>query len=326
MLNRRFQSNRISSNRVVKSVLVAVIVLLASVLWIAFCFIVFVLFAGNATFEVLGPIKFIISIIPLILIWLITAFHLTNARTRHEIDNLSVSVGNLQDAQSSLETRTVRLIESMHLEPEPSGEPVYIQQDTFTEEDPDQQTMVPDKSEEPVDVEARQAVSGNQPEDPYIENYDNRASVVIRALNFANSEDDMAGLAAIEAAMKNPNLSALLENAFQILCELSEIGVITDDLNVDFAEPSYWRKVAPVLTSSNVMTLGGIQTAEHVDRVRELLESGNETINKGETFIITALPVIRVLVSRLNDQQIEQLATTRSIKALLLVRQAMEHV
>ncbi len=303
-----------------RSMIVIFYALAFGVVWAIFCFIVFVVLASNAAFDGRGLTALVISILPLVVIWVATTSYIRSFRAQNAIQRLNATVHDLRELQASLESRTLQLERSTIAHPPgPSVEPT----------DPEEQAVLQDVEPDTPDTEDISLApdlsrAGTPAPTTYLDLYDMPAATLIQALNFADNPGDQSAFEAIETAMQNPELASLMGRAHTILLGLAEIDVITDELAVDFSEPHFWRISASTLTDKSLLMLGEIVSHPTVDAVSRMMGQNHDFVARVKEFIERAMPVIRYLAGELNDAEIELLTETRCIRALVLVRQAME--
>jgi len=322
MANLRFWRGEDPSNgQRLRRLIVIFYALAAGVIWAAFCFVVFVVFSSNAAFDGRGLTALVVSILPLIMVWLVATDIIKSSRIRMDIRQLSAAVRDLREFQSAQEARTEQFVESMHANPPlPTGDGIGF--DEPVESLDAEETGVPDT--EDISIGPDSSRPGSIVPTTYLDHYDMSAATLIRALNFADDSEDQAAFEAIKTAMQNSEIASLMGRAHTILLGLANIDIITDELPVDFSEPHFWRISASTLTDKSLLMLGEIKSHHIVDSVSQLLAQNHDFAARVREFIERAMPVIRYLAGELNEVEIELLTGTRCIRGLVLVRQAME--
>lgn len=149
-------------------------------------------------------------------------------------------------------------------------------------------------------------------------------SVIAVALNFPQDETDAAGFAALDAAVRDPSVSALLQAAEDALTMLAQRGVYMEDLEVRLAPASAWSRFASGVRGPEVAAVGGVESAETVEAVRGMMKAD-------PIFRDTAMHLMRrfdgVLRRAVDDPraapQLPAIADSRTGRAFMLVAQAV---
>ena len=141
----------------------------------------------------------------------------------------------------------------------------------------------------------------------------------IRAMNFPETADDKAGFRALRKALQDRHVSQLIQAAQDVLTLLSQDGIYMDDLEPDRARPEIWRKFAGGERGKPVAALGGIR-----DRSSLALASGRmrqDTIFRDSVhhFLRKFDQIFSQFEKSASDQQIVELAGTRSARAFMLL-------
>ncbi|SET76217.1 hypothetical protein [Oceanicella actignis] len=147
---------------------------------------------------------------------------------------------------------------------------------------------------------------------------------IVAALEFPRDESDAAGFAALEAAVRDPVLSELLQAAEDTLTLLAQHGLYAEDLSVNIAPFEDWARFAAGARGPEVAAVGGVRNPEAVEAVRRLIRSD-------PIFRDTAMHLMRrfdrVLRRAVDDPEgaahASALADTRTGRAFMLVAQAM---
>jgi hypothetical protein len=143
--------------------------------------------------------------------------------------------------------------------------------------------------------------------------------MVVRALNFPDSEADTAGFQALRTALEDPMTARLVRAAQDVLTLLAEDGIYMDDLQHDRARPEIWRRFAQGERGPGVGVLGGIR-----DRSSLLVTAGrmrNDPVFRDTThhFMRQFDRVFVGFEARADDTAIAALAETRTARAFMLI-------
>ncbi|QTN36663.1 hypothetical protein [Cognatishimia activa] len=81
----------------------------------------------------------------------------------------------------------------------------------------------------------------------------------IRALHFPENAEDQSGFNALRRALKDRQVSQLVQAAQDVLTLLSQDGIYMDDLRPDLARPEIWRMFAEGKRGREIASLGGVR-------------------------------------------------------------------
>lgn len=81
----------------------------------------------------------------------------------------------------------------------------------------------------------------------------------IRALHFPENAEDQTGFNALRRALKDRQVSQLVQAAQDVLTLLSQDGIYMDDLRPDLARPEIWRMFAEGKRGREIASLGGVR-------------------------------------------------------------------
>ncbi|WP_238364996.1 hypothetical protein [Mesobacterium pallidum] len=142
---------------------------------------------------------------------------------------------------------------------------------------------------------------------------------VIRALNFPETVDDEAGFSALRRALKDRQVSQLVQSAQDVLTLLSQEGIYMDDLRPDYARPEIWRRFAAGERGRTIAALGGI-------RDRSSLALTSARMKQDMIFRDAVHHFLRLfdkgfvsLEARASDSDIQAFAETRTARAFMLL-------
>ncbi|MEM1313494.1 MAG: hypothetical protein AAGI51_03000 [Pseudomonadota bacterium] len=147
--------------------------------------------------------------------------------------------------------------------------------------------------------------------------------VLAAALDFPRHAGDAEGFAALDAARRDRGAAELLRAAEDALTLLSQKGLYMEDLAVRHAPAETWRRFAEGERGPAVRAAGGVEAAEAVATVRELMKSD-------PVFRDTALHLMRrydALLRRAvrapeGEGRLLSLADSRTGRAFMAVAQA----
>ncbi|MFB2532839.1 hypothetical protein ACEYYB_08605 [Paracoccus sp. p4-l81] len=148
------------------------------------------------------------------------------------------------------------------------------------------------------------------------------ADTLIRALNFPESGDDSAGIAALRAALADATASRLVRAAQDVLTLLARDGIFMDDLAPDRARPELWRRFAHGERGREVSALGGVRDRVTLTLVQDLLRSDTIFRDAAHHFLRQFDRALATLEPQADDAQIAAFAATRTARAFMLLGRA----
>ncbi|MCY4195584.1 MAG: hypothetical protein OXD33_01460 [Rhodobacteraceae bacterium] len=284
--------------------------IVASISWCAIRLLI--LFSGSnpaTSPSILDTI--ILFLMPLLLIW---AF----ALIFHFKMNLEHRQHSLHDQIQSLQDQLVR-VEKLERSPENDADPA--DQDEEFQEEP--------QHPQPKDVELRPS-GGEEKEEEESSERDIQTlhvpvDTLVRAVNFAEDEDDTETLDALERVAGDREIDKLLGLAIQILQLLVEDDIEVDLLPAEFAPPNEWRNAfgeranGTATDGPDIRFLGNVGTPTHHATVEKALARDPGGRALAERFIASALGLTARLIREASDRQIQAYANTRTIRAWILV-------
>ena len=164
----------------------------------------------------------------------------------------------------------------------------------------------------------REEVKG---ETSMLDGWDLDAKTLIRAFNMPNDENDSEGYDAIETAIKIESLDNLLRNSHQLLITLADYDLIMDDLEIDMGLIATWRRFAADSAVGMVSSLGGTGTFVEIDKVSSILAENSNFESLANNFNKQMEEFISKVIPQLSDDEIRELAQTRTFLAFLLLGQ-----
>lgn len=142
---------------------------------------------------------------------------------------------------------------------------------------------------------------------------------LIRALNFPETEDDVAGFASMRVALANPRMSPLIRSAQDVLTRLAQEGIYMDDLRPDRARTEFWRAFAQGARGPLIAPLGGIRDRSCLAITSGRMRSDPEFRAAVHLFLREFDRVFAAFEPLADDNQITALAETRSARAFMLL-------
>lgn len=285
----------------------------ATILWVLFYYEVS---RGGITNESLqnnrSAIRFILGIIPILMFWLGAELYNVATLNRDRYKSLTKKINQLQG-----ELDQVSFGDRDKFMNSPINNTTDTYESTETEE-------ILEQSE----IESEDIFSENQPETEeenetvsFLDEWNMNADTLIRAFNLPNDENDTEGYDAIEAAVKIESIGTLLQNSHQLLYTLADFDLIMDELEIDLGLISTWRKFAADNAESTVSSLGGTGTFVEIDKVSSIVTERSEFEELANTFSSQMEEFISQAIPQLKDEEIRELAQTRTFRAFLLLGQ-----
>ncbi|RYG90453.1 hypothetical protein EU803_14625 [Loktanella sp. IMCC34160] len=144
-------------------------------------------------------------------------------------------------------------------------------------------------------------------------------SVLIRALNFPDTDKDEEGFAALRRALRDRKAKLLIQAAQDILTLLSHDGIYMDDMRPDRARPEVWRRFAKGERGRSVAAMGGIRDRSSLaltaGRMREdtiFRDAAHHFLRKFDQMLVE-------FETDATDEEIDDLAKTRTARAFMLL-------
>lgn len=145
---------------------------------------------------------------------------------------------------------------------------------------------------------------------------------LIRALDFPRDETDTEGFRALRIAKRDPNAEELLRAAEDVLNQLSQEGIYTDDLRPEIASAREWRLFANGTRGEDVAAVGGIDAPEALERIINR-KNNDQIFRDSSLFFLRRFDImLRTFVDGASDGQIQLLADTRTGRAFMLLARA----
>lgn len=303
------QAARVGIGSVYRNAIVSVLALILCVAWAGFAaFILFVPAGGRAIPEPDIIINAFVVVGPVILIWLLAALYRLSRNTKEDIWALHAEIGALRadpapgtyaDGYSETPSQDIHGDAWEQDEPEQTRDPMPEAPDSGTDADED----------DVADPAAAQEAEAALP-----------LSTVIRALSFANDDDDTEGFEAVDRAMNDERIAGILDASQRVLHRLAEIDIFMDNLTPGIAAPEVWRMHAASAGDSEVSALGGIAETHVFDQVARLLEQDPEFREQASLMVRHINEQMHHIIGTADDEQILQFARSRTMLAFILLR------
>ena len=147
--------------------------------------------------------------------------------------------------------------------------------------------------------------------------------ILIRALDFADDENDVEAFEALDKVAEDPEIAELLEMAMDVLQLLATADMAVEALPSDYARPESWRLAFAQGRNNPLTTLGGIGTSADLEKVASLLESEPEFRSMAARFVNRTESLLGPFIADADDQEIFEIANTRTIRACILMENAL---
>ncbi|MYG42600.1 MAG: hypothetical protein F4203_05590 [Rhodobacteraceae bacterium] len=288
---------------------------MATILWILFFFEVS---RGGGLGETSqnnrGVVPLIIGLIPILFFWLVAGLYLMAVQNRERYNELKKKINKLKDEIDHISfgesDRFMNI--STDSPPVPSKSPEIHEEPEYDEpagEINDTTFILPISSD------------GVKGETSRLDEWNLDKKTLIRAFNMPNDENDSEGYDAIEAAIKIESLDNLLRNSHELLITLAGYDLIMDDLEIDMGLITTWRRFAADSAVGMVSSLGGTGTFVEIDKVSSILTENSNFESLANTFNKQMEEFISKVIPQLSDDEIRELAQTRTFLAFLLLGQ-----
>ncbi|TQS71442.1 hypothetical protein ERN12_10445 [Rhodobacteraceae bacterium] len=146
-------------------------------------------------------------------------------------------------------------------------------------------------------------------------------SVFIQAVNFPDDANDREGFQALRQALRDPTVAKLIRSAQDVLNLLSQDGLYMDDLTPQPAPPAVWRRYATGERGADLAELGGIQEEAALELAQQRMEDDTIFRDAIHHFLRQFDRTFAGFEKSANDQDLEDLAQTRTARAFMLLGQ-----
>ncbi|WEF23855.1 hypothetical protein [Paracoccus sp. S3-43] len=242
------------------------------------------------------------TILPLVLIWLAVGMARALAVLRAEAADLRLRLSQMRDmAATRGAPPRIALSDADETEPQPRPVPAPA--------------AAPRAAPRPAADPRPQPMrgGGGEPSAPV------DAETLIRALNFPDGADDAPAIAALRAALQDPDQARVLRAAQDVVTLLAGQDLYMDDLPPDPAPAAVWRRFAAGERGSAVAALGGIQDPLALDIAAGLLRRDEIFRDTTHHFLRHFDAMLTRHLPQMDDAQVAVLAQTRSARAFMLL-------
>ncbi|MDO5612424.1 MAG: hypothetical protein Q4G14_04165 [Paracoccus sp. (in: a-proteobacteria)] len=265
--------------------------------------------AGDGTASGLARLaSFIGVVMPLALIWLAVGLARSIATLRAEADDLRAKLTQMRTAGGD----TIRPAAAALATP-PAPAPAPAAMPTAAAPTPPPAAAVRAR---PADTR-QTAMRFDAPESVPIDTTD-----LILALNFPDGPDDLRAIDALRAALRDHDTARLIRAAQDVVTLLAEADLYMDSLRPDPAPPELWRRFADGARGSSVAAIGGIHDEAALDIATALLKNDEIFRDSAHHFLRHFDLALTRMVSGMSDDDIADLAQTRSARAFMLLGRA----
>ena len=294
-------------------------VLVASILtavWV--CIFGFVNFVDSPTMpSPLSPETLtlvILLLVPAALIWLAAASVATSIQSDNRLWKLESDVRNIRSQLAS-----DRRIRDQGNQPEWLGDPVSaLQADAETSELPSEGRRTAEEGGNPQsDADLPAADTPPEQGEEVISN-----SILIRALNFAEDEKDVMGIAAVETASRIPEVADLLNSSMRVLELFADIGITVDQMGTQLSNPDDWRDAALAGSGRPFTGLYQILDPRFATAVRRARQGNPELADASRDLRERAIALLGEFAQDADDNEIIGLLNTRTYRSFILLDHA----
>ncbi len=141
----------------------------------------------------------------------------------------------------------------------------------------------------------------------------------IRALHFPETAEDKVGFTALRLALRDRQVSQLVQASQDVLTLLSQEGIYMDDLRPDLPRPEFWRAFAKGERGRAVAPLGGIRdrsslalTAGRMKEDAIFRDAAHHFLRRFDTNFVP-------FAERATDAELTDFANTRTGRAFMLL-------
>ncbi len=141
----------------------------------------------------------------------------------------------------------------------------------------------------------------------------------LRAINFPENAEDTEGFQALRRALRDRSTAQLVQAAQDVLTLLSQEGIYMDDLVPDRARPEIWRRFAQGERGRTVAALGGVRDRSCLALTAGRMRHDMVFRDSAHHFLRKFDQVFAEFEKTASDEDIAQLATTRTARAFMLL-------
>ena len=308
------------------------IAIAATGVWIVFC-ILFLAFVGVGSGQNLGPLRFVIAmlavILPVALVW-IAAIALKSARiVQEESERLQASMDAMRQiyiAQAQMAATTMgpnverkidEIVKGQKRAEDALASFASSRSATAQEPAPSRPLSTPVAPVAEVPAESQPTLALTTP--PEAAGSPVSIEDLITAMNFPETVDDVAGFASLRRALQDRRASRLIQASQDILTLLSQDGIYMDDLVPDRARPEIWRRFAAGERGRTVAGLGGIRDRSSLALSSARMRQDSIFRDASHHFLRTFDKTFSSFADDLTDAEIIAMAETRTARAFMLL-------
>lgn len=300
-----------SQNKI--AVLVASIL---TVIWV--CIFGFVNFVDSPTTP--SPLSpgtltlIILLVVPAALIWLAVASVATSIQTDNRLWKLESDVRNIRAQLSNGQK-----IRDQGKQPEWFGDPASaIQAGAESSVQPSEGQLTVEEGGDPQsDGESPEDDTPPEQGEEVISN-----SILIRALNFAEDDQDVMGIAAVETAARIPEVADLLNSSMRVLELFADIGITVDQVSTQLSNPDDWRNAALDGSGRPFTGLYQILDPRFANAVRRARQGNPELADASRDLRERAIALLGKFAQDADDNEIIGLLNTRTYRSFILLDHA----
>ena len=302
-----------------------------SVVWLLGVTLFFVMAAGDGTASV-DSLRFVMSIIaifmPVALIWVAAAAARSSRIMREESTRLQIAIDAMRHSYVQSQQSSVL------------GVKTEVAQKLDTLVDGQRKTDAKLASflgngtvtEGPASVgnaalaqqKTRSVEQGTLPLGTTAEDMEPPLSVTdfIRALHFPENATDKVGFRALRLALKDRNVSQLVQAAQDVLTLLSQDGIYMDDLHPERSRPELWRRFAKGERGKEMAGLGAIRDRSSLALAAGRMRQDMIFRDSVHHFLRKFDHTFADFEKTASDADIANLSETRSARAFMLLGRA----
>ena len=141
----------------------------------------------------------------------------------------------------------------------------------------------------------------------------------IRALNFPDNPDDIAGFDALRRALRDRPTAQLVRAAQDVLTLMAQDGLYMDDLPPDTVHPETWRRFATGERGRAIAALGGIHDSAALAQVAARMKRDPIFRDAAHHFLRRFDRIVSQFAELASDADISALSDTRTARAFMLL-------
>lgn len=308
------------------------VALVVSVIWAGLC-LIFLAVVGLGDAGVLGPLRFLIVVLaillPIALIW-IGAIAVKGARVmREESDRLQASIDAMrqiyitqaQMAATTMGPNVERKIDEI-VKGQKRAESALANFATSRELSPEtgsgrRLVAAPRPASNEGTAEEQPDLALGTPAEAF--GTPVSTADFINAMNFPETADDRVGFDALRRALADRRAARLITASQDVLTLLSQDGIYMDDLAPDRARPEIWRRFADGERGRTIAALGGIRDRSSLALSAARMRQDSIFRDTSHHFLRTYDKTLAQIAERLSDQDLIELADTRTSRAFMLL-------